>query len=740
MADLWVGAGEKYARIADAIKASKAGDTVYVRAGTYLNDSASIDHDLNIIGVGGPVILKCTTWLPNGKAILITHGNVRLENLEFTGALADQHNGEGVRMSDGHLEVVNCYFHDNEEGILTGDDPNGTLVITNSRFERNGYGDGYTHGVYVNHIASVTVTDSYFADQNVGHHLKSRAASTTVIGNIFDDGTSTTSYSIDLPSGGVGVIRGNYIYQGPNSDNPIAIHFGGEQTTKWPNSSLTIEGNVMVNDRANGIAVNNSMPEALVRIEGNSLWGQTTSNAFSGPVAAFDNSLLSSADPGAPASVATLGAYLSNWLISHGSSASTAYSGQLVTPVRTGIAISGNGNGAVISGTSGNDVLTGGYGPDTLAGGAGDDVYTVRTGRTTVVELPNGGIDTVYSEVSYTLPANVENLVLKGSSWSTATGNELDNILVGDKRSTLDGGAGNDTLIAGSTPTIMIGGLGDDTFVFPDLNSAGSVINDFQPGHDRIDLSPLGLAPTGFADGSLRFVASGDGTDVMVDPDGPGPAAPVMLVHLKNVAPAALSASDVWLANPPRTPLALPPATYTLTGQNYRSATITSTGDGSIKISGINFTQTLSGVQRVKFDDGVLLLDLGPSLLVGEAYRLYGAALGRLPDEGGLKVQVGALAGGLPLLSLAQNFLASAEFQTRYGNSTSDASYVDALYANVLGRQPDDSGRAVQLDALAHGMSRAQLLVNFSESAEYHGMTQSLTIVGAFVPTALASY
>jgi Ca2+-binding RTX toxin-like protein len=742
MADLWVGASEKYTTIAAAVAASASGDTVYVRAGTYLDDTASIDHDLSIIGVGGPVVLKATHWIDNGKAILITHANVHLENLEFTGATVSDSNGEGVRMSGGHLEVVNCYFHDNQEGILTGDDPNGTLVITNSRFERNGYGDGYTHGVYVNHIASVTVTGSYFADQNVGHHLKSRAAMTVVTNNIFDDGNSTTSYSIDMPSGGVGVITGNYIYQGTSSDNPVAIHFGGEQTTKWPNSSLTVQGNVIVNDLAGGVALNNSMPDTAVTIDGNTIWGETTSTAFSGPVAAHDNLFLNSTAPAAPASVAGLSSYLASWLVASGAVPSHAYANSIVTPAPNGITVTGAGNGALISGSSGNDRLNGNYGPDTLAGGTGDDVYVVHTYRTAVVEGPNGGTDTIYSDVSYALPDNVENLVLTDSTWCVATGNALDNVLVGDKRSTLDGGAGNDTLIAGSTVTTMIGGAGDDAFVFRDLAGAGSVIKDFEIGHDRIDLTGLTLAATAMTDGTVRFVASGDGTDLMV-----GTTA---LVHLANVAAAGLSASDVWLTTAPHGPVLTGTVvtstpgddnvvggsgstTFVLPNQPYAGASITTSGNSTV-VSGVNGTDTLTGVQRIQFSDGVLLLDIGPQQLVGEAYRLYAAALGRQPDEGGLQVQVNALAGGITLVQLAQNFLGSAEFATRYGTNLADSSYVDALYHNVLGRSADSAGRAVQLDALAHGLTRAALLTNFSESAENHTLTGMMTQMGAFVP------
>src|SRR5215470_3492126 len=94
---LQVGSGQQYGTLSAAITASHAGDTIYVQAGTYVNDWASIDHDLAIIGVGGYAHLKSTTDIANGKAALIVNGNVTLQNLEFSGAQVPNDNGAGIR-------------------------------------------------------------------------------------------------------------------------------------------------------------------------------------------------------------------------------------------------------------------------------------------------------------------------------------------------------------------------------------------------------------------------------------------------------------------------------------------------------------------------------------------------------------------------------------------------------------------------------------------------------------------
>lgn len=103
---------------------------------------------------------------------------------------------------------------------------------------------------------------------------------------------------------------------------------------------------------------------------------------------------------------------------------------------------------------------------NTLAGGAGNDTYVIGLGDT-VVEVANGGTDTVQTGVTHTLGANVENLTLTGSSAVNGTGNGLYNTLIGNNaNNVLNGGSGNDTLIGGQGKDVLIGGVGNDTFRF----------------------------------------------------------------------------------------------------------------------------------------------------------------------------------------------------------------------------------------------------------------------------------
>lgn len=125
------------------------------------------------------------------------------------------------------------------------------------------------------------------------------------------------------------------------------------------------------------------------------------------------------------------------------------------------------GNSAVntLNGGAGNDTLNGGAGADSLIGGAGDDVYIVDNTSDKVVENPNEGTDTVQSSITHTLAANVENLMLTGTTAINGIGNTSANVLTGNAaNNTLTGGGGNDT---------YRGGVGTDT-----LTASSTTSND----------------------------------------------------------------------------------------------------------------------------------------------------------------------------------------------------------------------------------------------------------------------
>jgi Ca2+-binding RTX toxin-like protein len=149
----------------------------------------------------------------------------------------------------------------------------------------------------------------------------------------------------------------------------------------------------------------------------------------------------------------------------------------------------------ILVGGAGNDTLRGDSGLsdyDLMDGGSGDDLYWVDTGDDLTFEAVDGGIDTVYADVRVAnagvyLYANVENLVLVGTT-AFGVGNELNNLMLGNASGNyLLGGAGNDVLNGGRGNDVLFGEAGADVFVF-EYRTGGDVIGDFTIGEDRIDL------------------------------------------------------------------------------------------------------------------------------------------------------------------------------------------------------------------------------------------------------------
>jgi len=126
----------------------------------------------------------------------------------------------------------------------------------------------------------------------------------------------------------------------------------------------------------------------------------------------------------------------------------------------------GNTGNDSLDGGNGNDTLQGGTGIDTLKGGEGNDLYFVDNFRDQIIDVAGalGGNDSVQSSRNYTLPVNVENLLLTGLQNLTGTGNDAANRITGTSGdNVLDGRNGNDALVGGNGDDTLIGGGGVDT-------------------------------------------------------------------------------------------------------------------------------------------------------------------------------------------------------------------------------------------------------------------------------------
>ena len=272
---LTVGLGGQYAHITDAVAVANSDSdlgnyyVVNLAPGTYINDFPTVLRPMTIqvdpAFAPQRAKLQATVPLPNQKGIILTFSSLTVRGLAFIGAQISNDlggNGAGIRDQNpdntpASLVVDNSAFHDNQEGILQCCDAQETITITNSRFRNNGNSDPdfFQHGIYINQAANLTVANSLFCGQLIGHDIKSRAAQTVVVGSQIYTGegapvwtgchTGNASVNIEAPNGGIVVVAGNTLVQGPSAQNHKIVSYGAEGKS-YANNSLTISKNSFV--------------------------------------------------------------------------------------------------------------------------------------------------------------------------------------------------------------------------------------------------------------------------------------------------------------------------------------------------------------------------------------------------------------------------------------------------------------------------------------------------------------
>ena len=150
---------------------------------------------------------------------------------------------------------------------------------------------------------------------------------------------------------------------------------------------------------------------------------------------------------------------------------------------------------------------------------------------------------------------------------------------------------------------------------------------------------------------------------------------------------------------------------------NKDSFTITKTASGWAVSSAAEGLDTLTNVERIKFGNETLALDISGN--AGQTYRLYQAAFNRVPDNAGLKYWIDVMDSGISLKDVALGFMGVSEFKALYGANPTNEDFVTKLYTNILHRAPDPAGYAYWVDTLnAKLITQADALILLSESTE----------------------
>jgi len=415
----------------------------------------------------------------------------------------------------------------------------------------------------------------------------------------------------------------------------------------------------------------------------------------------------------------------------------------------------GSGNDA-LRGLAGQDRLIGGPGFDTLDGGdntpTGGDIadYSSSGAASVLVDLTRGIAEDGFGGVDVLI--SIEN-VIGADGNDTLTGDDGPNGLRGNGGSdVLDGRGGEDVVSyfsdsAGVNVDLQTG-IGRDGFggtdtlrnieningsTFADTLRGDSAPNIFQgfAGNDIIDgrggidtVSYFSLTVTSAVNVNLLLGSASDGlggTDTLISIENINGSlfadaltgdngANVITGHIGDDIIDGGLGIDTSVYNAAR-------SFYTIARP---SGAITVTDS----VPGRDGADTLTGIERLKFTDGVLAFDNQRTDDAGRGYLIYRAAFDRTPDPEGLGYWIRELDRGQDFGSVvAASFIASPEFISLYGANLSNAAFLNQVYLNVLDRAPDQAGTDYWLNhaggvGLNGGYERSNLLASFAISDE----------------------
>lgn len=240
--------GRGYTRLQDAVDAIGNGrGTVSFAAMRFADCAVQTQGDIIYRAqVPGQSVLDGIAC--EDKAALVLRGrSARIEGLVFANIRVPDKNGAGIRLESGDLAIAQSWFRDSEQGLLTADNPDGTIAIDKSTFTRLGTcegGGGCSHSIYVGNYGALTVTRSRFEAGTGGHYAKTRAVRVAILGCSFDDSHGrATNYMIDLADGSTGRIAGNWFVQGRDKENYSAFIAIAAEHRNHTSQGLDIEGN-----------------------------------------------------------------------------------------------------------------------------------------------------------------------------------------------------------------------------------------------------------------------------------------------------------------------------------------------------------------------------------------------------------------------------------------------------------------------------------------------------------------
>ena len=352
----------------------------------------------------------------------------------------------------------------------------------------------------------------------------------------------------------------------------------------------------------------------------------------------------------------------------------------------------------------------------------GNDNYVFRNDDAPLAIWDAGGADTF--DFSATTGATIINLNA-GTFSSTLGGREnvtiaygvtIEAAIAGSGPSTIYGNDGGNRITGGGAEDIIHLGAGNDTVM------GGG-------GNDMVVLTKA-YADYAFSRAGAALTVRGSGTDLLSDIEFLQFSDRLVRVSELTMMPTAVAGtagSDTFAGAPGDQAIDGGAGVDTVVYGGVRAGYQLHASGATFLVNDVLNTgglDTLTGIERLVFADGALAIDIGGA--GGQAYRMYRAAFDRAPDVVGLGYWIKSLDVGNALVQVAQGFIDSGEFQSRYG-ALDNAQFITQLYANILDRAPDQAGYDWFLANLNSGASsRAEALRVFAESPENYDATIGL--------------
>lgn len=233
-----------------ALAAAKAGDVVVLPPMIYRRGIVVARGGITLKGSPGTHFVGGAA---QGKAAIVVAANdVTLDSIACADIFVPDKNGACVRGEGVNLTLRNVEFRDSETGILHVNRA-GTVRIIDSVFSGLGR-DSYAHSIYTSgerlHISGTRV-----AGARVGHEVKSRAPETVIEDSVITSGLAEDSRAVDVPDGGVLIMRRSVVHKGPRSQNFDMISVGKE-SRRNATTRVVLEDNVFIFDRPASLMFN----------------------------------------------------------------------------------------------------------------------------------------------------------------------------------------------------------------------------------------------------------------------------------------------------------------------------------------------------------------------------------------------------------------------------------------------------------------------------------------------------